>query len=180
MSLQVVSVLDSTLSQADHLELRALVDEAFGVRFDDHDWQHSCGGWRIIARDDEHVVATGAVVTRELFVDGVPYDVGYLEAVATAPEQQGHGYGTAVMKVATDLIATHAAFGALSTSAHDFYERLGWQRWRGRTYVIPADGSRPLRTADEDWGIMAWLPRTGPTIDVAADLWCHERVGDDW
>jgi len=176
--LQVVS--DSTLSSVDHAALRAVVDAAFGARFDDHDWNNSRGGWRIVAHDDDGIVATAAVVSRELFVDGAPYHVGYLEAVATAPERQRCGFGTAVMEMAADVIATNAAFGALSTSAQGFYERLGWRRWQGRTFVIPAGGAPPVRTADEDWGIMVWLLHDGPTIDVAADLWCHERPGDDW
>lgn len=32
-------------------------------------------------------------------------------------------------------ISSEFEMGALATSRHAFYERLDWERWRGRTYL---------------------------------------------
>lgn len=66
----------------------------------------------------------------------------------------------------------------LSTSAHAFYEALGWERWQGPTYV--RDGETVVRTEDEDDGIM--VLRNGPSagLDLAQALTCDARPGDDW
>ncbi len=40
------------------------------------------------------------------------------------------------MREANQFIATHFEIGGLSTSKDDFYRKLGWQVWRGPTFVI--------------------------------------------
>ena len=57
-------------------------------------------------RRDGVVVAHASVVPRALDVDGLPFRTGYVEAVATAPEVQGRGLGTAVMTAASVFAAT--------------------------------------------------------------------------
>ena len=70
-------------------------------------------------------------------------------------------------------------FAALSTSATAFYGRLGWERWRGPTYVRRGDGSLE-RTEDEDDGIM--VLRFGPSgeVDLTSPICCEDRPGDAW
>jgi aminoglycoside 2'-N-acetyltransferase I len=82
------------------------------------------------------------------------------------------------MREIDDLIRRHHEMGALSTGEHGFYERLGWERWRGPTFVR-RDGAT-VRTPDEDDGIM--VLRFGPTaaVDLGAALSCEARPGDDW
>ena len=59
---------------------------------------------------------------------------------------------------------------------HHFYERLGWQRWLGPTYVRRSDGV--VRTPDEDDGVMVLV--TATAVDLTAPITCEERPGDDW
>ena len=68
--------------------------------------------------------------------------------------------------------------GALSTGSPGFYGRLGWERWRGPTYVRRGDDL--VRTPDEDAGIM--VLRFGPSagVDLAAPISSEARAGDDW
>ena len=68
--------------------------------------------------------------------------------------------------------------GALSTGRPGFYTRLGWERWRGPTFV--RRGSQSCRTEDEDDGVM--VLRFGPSaaIDLTASISCESRRGDDW
>ncbi len=158
--------------------IRSLMGRAFGGDFTDEDWEHSIGGWHVVAGEDEKIVAHASLVERSIEVGGRAFDTGYVEAVAIEPTRQGLGFGTAVMEVVGELIATHHELGALSTGEHHFYERLGWKRWRGATYV--RDGDQTIRTAEEDDGIM--VLRVGPSIgiDLEAPISCEPRRGDDW
>jgi aminoglycoside 2'-N-acetyltransferase I len=154
------------------------MDAAFDGTFDDHDWAHCTGGVHLLVRTDGVVVAHAAVVPRALDVDGVPFRTGYVEGVATLPSHQGRGLGTAVMTAATEVVRSAYELGALSTGLPGFYERLGWERWAGETWV--RDGRDHLRTPDEDDGIL--VLRVGPSPDVALTgaIACESRPGDDW
>jgi aminoglycoside 2'-N-acetyltransferase I len=158
--------------------VRPLLDEAFGGRFDDTDWGHAVGGWHVLVTDGGTVVAHAAVVPRELQVDGRAVAAGYVEAVATTPGRQGEGLGTLAMTEAGRLVHRHHELGALSTGAHRFYERLGWERWQGPTFVRRGDAL--VRTPEEDDGIMVLRFGATATLDVAASLSCEARAGDDW
>jgi aminoglycoside 2'-N-acetyltransferase I len=127
---------------------------------------------------DGGVVSHAAVVPRELDVGGRPVDAGYVEAVATAPARQGEGLGTMAMQQLGSVLREHHEMGALSTGAHAFYERLGWERWRGPTSVRRGGGLE--RTPDEDDGVMVLRYGPSATLDLRASLSCEERAGDDW
>ena len=165
------------LSAAELAEIRTLLVGAFDGELTDDDWTHALGGWHVIAQDSAPV-AHAAIVERTLWIGGRPLRVGYVEGVATAPAKQGLGHGRAVMRRAGELIRRDYELGALSTGAHAFYEPLGWERWRGPTYVS-RDGEL-LRTADEDDGIMVLRCPATAELDVTAPIWCLSRIGDDW
>jgi aminoglycoside 2'-N-acetyltransferase I len=157
---------------------RPLLDEAFGGRFDDTDWEHALGGWHVLVTEGGTLVAHAAVVPRDLHVDGRPVDAGYVEAVATTPARQGEGLGTLALREVDRLLRSHHQLGALSTGAHGFYERLGWERWLGPTFVRTGEGA--VRTRDEDDGIMVLRFGSTATVDLGAPLSCEAREGDDW
>lgn len=113
--------------------IRALLDDAFDGEFADEDWAHTLGGWHAIVTDDEVLVAHAAVIERTLEVDATPYRTGYVEGVATLPGRHGAGLGSHAMTAIMEVVRRVFAFGALSTDRHRFYERLGWERWRGPT-----------------------------------------------
>jgi aminoglycoside 2'-N-acetyltransferase I len=176
MQLQVLRTHE--LPAADLAALRPLLDAAFHGRFSDDDWGHALGGVHVVAHAGRELVAHAAVVDRCLHVDGRPFRTGYLEAVAAAPARQGEGFGDAVAREATRIVREHHQLGGLSTAHHRFYERLGWERWRGPTHVRESEGL--LRTEDEDDGVM--VLRFGPSAaaDLAAPISCEPRPGDDW
>jgi len=159
-------------------EIRSVVDAAFGDRFSDQDWEHSLGGTHVVLSEGPLLLAHASVVPRVIEVADRPFQAGYVEAVATRPERQGEGHGTRVMAAVAAVVRAEHELGALSTSARRFYRRLGWERWRGPTYV--RHGSRRVRTKDEDDGIM--VLRTGPSlpIDLTDPISCATRPGDDW
>jgi aminoglycoside 2'-N-acetyltransferase I len=158
--------------------IRQLLDDAFAGDFSDDDWHHTLGGRHVVVTLDGQVLSHAAVVARVLDVDGRPLRAGYVEGVATAPHERHRGLGSLVMDGMATTLRESYELGGLSTSAHGFYERLGWERWQGPSYV--RDGDDRVRTEDEDAGIM--VLRFGPSagIDLTAAITCEARAGDDW
>jgi aminoglycoside 2'-N-acetyltransferase I len=157
---------------------RQVCDEAFAGGFSDDDWQHTQGGWRVLVRTASTVLAHAAVVPRRIELDGRDLRAGYLEGVAVRPSRQASGLGTAVVRAATDYVRREYQVGVLSTGEPGFYERLGWERWRGPSWV--RDGPSLRRTPDEDDGLL--VLRVGPSLRVPAgtSIVCDGRAGDDW
>jgi len=158
-------------------QLRELCWSAF-ARFTEHDFEHAHGGDHVVVLDGQTLLTHAAVVPRIIHVGERELRAGYVEAVGTLPANQGQGLGSKAMKIIEVLIRERYEFGALRTGRHTFYERLGWERWRGPSYVI-GDGGR-TRTPDEDNDIM--VLRHGPTaeVDLSAPIACHDRSGDAW
>jgi aminoglycoside 2'-N-acetyltransferase I len=177
-SAEITSCTTADLGPARQGAIRELLDDAFAGEFAEADWENACGGRHIVVIAGSDVIAHAAVVPRVLEIGGRPFRTGYVEAVATAPEHQDEGFGSLAMRSAARIVRRDHELGALSTGRHAFYERLGWERWRGPTFV--RDGAALTRTEDEDDGVM--VLRFGPsaTIDVTAPITCDPRPGDDW
>jgi len=181
MSDQVRIVPTHALPPADLRAIRALMDAAFGTgkeAFADDDWQHSLGGTHFLLEVEGEIVSHASVVERQLEIGGRPLRTGYVEAVATAPDRQGRGYGTAVMRAATEHIRETFELGALGTGEHHFYERLGWETWRGPASVRTPEGE--TRTPDEEGYILVLRTPSSPPFDLAEPISCDWRPGDVW
>ena len=160
------------------IEVRRLLDGAFEAEFSDDDWDHTLGGLHVVILEDNNVVAHAAAVERMIEVGGRPFRTGYVEGVGTLPGRENEGLGSLAVARVTDEVRHRFEMGALSTDRHSFYERLEWERWRGPSYV--RDGSKTIRTEEEDDGLM--VLRFGPSADVVltSSLTCEARRGDDW
>jgi len=165
-------------SQPRLAEIRRLVVSAFEEDFSEEDWEHSLGGWHVVAFDNDVVIAHAAVVPRVVEVADRSFRTGYVEAVATDPARQHEGLGSSIMIEVARLVRGTFEMGALSTALHDFYARLGWERWQGPTYV--RRGSQLVRTEAEDDGIMVLRFGRSKDVDVSAAISCEARTGDDW
>jgi aminoglycoside 2'-N-acetyltransferase I len=124
------------------------------------------------------IVAHASVVERELHVDRRPLLTGYVEAVAVAPDRQGHGLGSALMAAVDAHVRAAFELGALSAGRPSLYERLGWQAWEGPTAVRSPLGTRP--TPDDDGSILVLATPSSPRLDRAAPISCEWRPGDVW
>jgi aminoglycoside 2'-N-acetyltransferase I len=175
---QVRVVTDAEARTHVLLAIHELVVAAFDGEFSDKDWQHSQGGWRVLAYRGDELVAHAAVVPRVLRVGERELHTGYVEAVATEPERQRQGLGSLVMTAANDVVRDNFEMGALSTGLTGFFARHGWESWHGPTYV--RDGDAIVRTPEEDDGVM--VLRFGPSesIDLEAPITCDARPGDAW
>ncbi len=166
------------LADSDLADIRRLMDDAFGDRFSEEDWSHALGGTHFVVRGGgDTIVSHAAVVDRRIEVSGDPLSTGYVEAVATHPRFQRKGLATAVMSAVAEFIAGRYRMGALSTSL-EFYERLGWIRWRGQTWC--REGGELFRTADDDGGVWILPTRSRPPLDLESDIVVEWRGGDVW
>ncbi len=170
--------VSARLSQVVLAELRSLLWTAFDGTYTEEDFEHALGGEHVLARDRDELVAHAAVVPREIVVGGQHFRAGYVEAVATLPGRHGERLGSRIMRHANDAITTTHELGVLSTARHSFYERAGWHRWHGPSFVI-TDGTW-IRTADEDDGLMALRFAASADLDPHAPIACHPRPGDAW
>ena len=158
--------------------LRGLWRAAFAGDFSADDAAHAFGGVHVIVREGAWVVAHASAVPRSIAVAGQPFAAGYVEAVATAPDLQGQGLGTRCVQRLNALVRDRFDLGVLSTGSPGFYSRLGWERWRGPSYVV-RDGT-PERTEDEDDGLMVLRFGVSAGVDLGASIACHDRGGDAW
>jgi aminoglycoside 2'-N-acetyltransferase I len=162
--------------------IRELLVAAFGPdedeRFTEHDWDHAVGGIHFVLDTDGEIVGHASVVEREIQVDGRPLRTGYVEAVAAAVDCQGTGLGSLLMADVSSFIRDSFELGALGTGRHRFYERLGWRRWTGPSFVRTADG--PRRTPDEDGFILVLPTPSSPPLDPTGSISCEWRPGDVW
>lgn len=175
-SIRVFATADA--SETDLTETRQLLDQAFAGNFSAEDWEHALGGWHVVVVDGGLAVAHAAVVARALHVADRPLRTGYVEAVGTLPRQQRAGLGSLAMAEISTLLHDEFEMGALSTGAQGFYERHGWERWLGPTFV--RDGSVVTRTEDDDDDIMVLRFGASQDVDLSAPLSCENRSGDDW
>jgi aminoglycoside 2'-N-acetyltransferase I len=163
-------------------DLRALLTAAFERDehggFSEDDWRNALGGMHFVLEIDGNIVAHASVVKRELHVAGQPIGTGYVEAVATAPAQQRTGLGTALMREVNTYVQENFELGALGTGSQAFYERLGWQIWRGPSFVRTPRGTDP--TPDEDGYILVLPTPSSPPLDLTAPISCDWRPGDVW
>jgi aminoglycoside 2'-N-acetyltransferase I len=180
-SLRLRLLTTPELTDEEARAVRALMDSAFGTgedAFAHDDWEHALGGVHALLTDGRDVVAHASVVERRLEIGGRPFRTGYVEAVATAPGLQGRGHGSRVMEAIDDHIGASFQLGALGTGRHAFYERLGWETWRGPMFVRTPGGLE--RTPDEEGYLLVLRVPASPPLDSTEPISCEWRAGDVW
>ena len=181
-TVRIRQLASDELSGDEVVAIRALLEAAFGTdedeRFTDDDWAHGTGGVHFVLDVDGEIVAHASVVEREIRIGARALRTGYVEAVATAPGQQGQGYGTRLMAEVTRHVRERYELGALGTGRHHFYERFGWSTWPGPSFVAATAGLQP--TPDDDGDILVLRTPTTPPLDPKAPIICDWRPGDAW
>lgn len=135
------------------------------------------GGLHVMATLNGEVVGHAMATTRWLQPEGLPMlRTAYVDAVSTAPALQGQGIGSAVMRYLIEQLAGYEV-ACLETDRPAFYERLGWQRWRGRK--AGRDGERLVMTPDEQIVMVYALVQT-PALNLADLLTIECQPGRIW
>jgi aminoglycoside 2'-N-acetyltransferase I len=119
-------------------------------------------GLHVLADLGEELVGHAVVTTRWLQpLEGPLLRTAYVDAVATSPAHQRQGIGSAVMTQLASALSDYDV-ACLETERASFYERLGWERWRGPLAGRSDDGLIP--TPDQQGVMVLRLPRT-PELD---------------
>ena len=124
-------------------------------------------GLHLLGYHSDGLVSHAVVTTRWLQPSGLPLlRTAYVDAVATLPCCQGRGFGSAVMRELASTV-TDFDIACLETGKVGFYERLGWERWRGPLAGRGVDGLIP--TPGQEGVMVLRLPRT-PALDFESLL----------
>lgn len=119
-------------------------------------------GLHVLASDAEQLVGHAGVMTRWLQPKTRRLlRTAYVDAVATPPEHQGRGIGSALMQYLATAV-TDCEIGCLETDDPGFYRRLAWEEWRG-----PLGGrseQRLIPTPDQKGIMILRMPAT-PRLD---------------
>ena len=122
------------------------------------------GGLHFLAFQDDQLVSHAMVTTRWLQPEGQPLlKTAYIDAVATLPAQQGLGHGSAVMRQVANTIDDEYLLACLETDRVRFYERLGWQIWRG---PLAGRSEQGLIPTPEQEGIPILRLSQTPTLNL--------------
>ena len=136
------------------------------------------GGWHFLGYDSDELVSHALVTTRWLQAEGLPaMKTAYIDAVATLPDYQGQGYGSAVMRRLASEIDHEYVIACLETDRETFYARLGWQTWRGALAGRSEHG--PIPTPDQHGIMILRLSRT-PPLDLDSALSIESQSGRIW
>ncbi len=171
----VVQAEATVLTPAERAEIIQLCTEAYDEDFSSF-FKTLPGTTHLLGRVDGKLVSHLAWVTRWLQPAGERLlKTAYVEAVATAPAQQGKGYASRLLNEAVGRLQEYD-LGALSPSDAGFYERLGWALWHGPLGIRTAAGIDP--TPQEEVMIMR-LEKT-PELDLSVLLTAEWREGELW
>jgi aminoglycoside 2'-N-acetyltransferase I len=124
--------------------------------------------------DDERLVGHAGFVVRTLYTEGRAIETAYVEYVAAEPRQQGYG-SQAMRAIEGEIRRRTFALAALCTGVPEFYERLGWRKWRGMRAYRGANGA-VVPTPDE----IVLVLDLGAGVDLDAPVECDWRPGDIW
>jgi len=174
--LQVFQVNSEALSPNERAEIIRLCTEAYEEDFSDF-FETMPGTTHLLGRVEGRLVSHLAWVTRWLQPARVRLlETAYIEAVATAPAYQGRGYASLLLREAVERIQEFD-IGALSPSDAKFYERMGWELWRGRLGIRTVGG---VESTPEDEEVMVRRLGKTPELDLKAFLTAEWRKGELW
>ena len=163
-SILVTSARTENLNEA----TRASIIQVCIAAHQEEDFKHlfsyiPSGGLHFLAYRETELVSHAVVATRWLQPEGHPLlRTAYVDAVATLPAYQGQGYGSALMRQLAREIDDYA-IACLETERPSFYERLGWETWRGPLAGRSEQGLIP--TPDQK-GIMVLRLTQTPILDL--------------
>jgi aminoglycoside 2'-N-acetyltransferase I len=134
------------------------------------------GGLHVLAYREHELVGHAVATTRWLQPHGLPLlRTAYIDAVSTLPVYQGQRIGSAVMRqLALDISEYEIA--ALETDRVSFYQRLGWELWRG---ALAGRKETVLVPTPEQKGILILRLARTPPLDLDG-LLVIEYAGRIW
>lgn len=173
--MQIEVIAGDEISAEDRAAVVAMTSAAFECDYDV--FLRSFGRMtHVIARADGRIVSHALWCDRGLQPEGMRVlKSAYVEAVATLPEYQGRGYASAIMRRLVEAISDYE-IAALGPSDPAFYERLGWELWKGELFAR-RDGK--LETVEDHEVMILRLPKS-PELDVSRAMSVEWRELEVW
>lgn len=176
MPLTVEQIASAALPAPVRRQLLALSAEAYGEELA-HYFADIGPGIHLLGWHEDRLVSHAMWVPRTLYYGSdQQLNAAYVELVATRATDRRHGFATQVMRHLQRAIHTYDV-GALAPSESGFYERLGWELWRGPLMVRTSSGVEA--TSDETVMVLR-LPNTPHDLDLDGALMVDWRPGEVW
>lgn len=174
--LDIRVIHSSKLGEALHGEIISLCNRAYQEDMQPI-LQTFVDATHILGYCDGLLVCHALWVTRHLQVGAHPLlRTAYVEALATDVRYRGRGFAAKLMQRIT-LEVYDYDLAALSPFSSAYYERLGWELWRGPLSIRMQDTFLPSPSDEE---VMIYrLPQT-PALDLTAPLSAEGRAGELW
>ena len=168
------SLDEATRREIVDLCTRAFEKDEFGEMFDLV--ADSVDPTHVLGHIQGRLVGHAICSTRRVWIaEGLALRSAHLDAVATDPNLQGQGIGTAVVQRLMNEIAGFD-IGTLSTHRQSFYARMGWLAWNGPT--ARRRGAQDVTTTGEP--VMVLKTARTPALDLSSLLVIEARRGDSW
>lgn len=175
--------LTSALTEDLNADMRAAIIQVCIAAHQEADFKNlftyvPAGGWHFLAYRADELVSHAMVTTRWLQPEGHPLlKTAYVDAVATRPAYQGLGYGSAVMHQLASDIDREYVIACLQTEREAFYERLGWQTWRG---PLAGRSEQRLVPTPDQRGVMILRLSQTPALDPDSALSIECQTNRIW
>lgn len=127
-----------------------------------------------LVHDGDALVGHAGLIVRAFYLPGRAIDAAYIEYVAAEPRGAGHGT-TAMRAIEQEVRRRGFSLAALSAAVPEFYEKLGWSRWRGPVAYRAIDGT-VVPCPDEPVMVLD----LGANVDLDAQIETDWREGDVW
>ena len=176
MSLSLEVVDSSSLSPSARRQVLDLCSEAYEEDFSEY-LRLLGPGVHVLGWIDSILVSQAMWVTRWLQPGGrAALETAYVEAVATRAAYRRRGFASEILaRLAVEIRAFD--LGALSPTDAGFYQRLGWELWRGPLFVRTNEG---LESTPDESVMILRLPRTPADLDSSESLSAEWRRGEVW
>jgi aminoglycoside 2'-N-acetyltransferase I len=135
------------------------------------------GGRHFLGRVDGRLVSHAVVTTRGVqSPPGPVLRTAFVDAVSTLPAFQRRGSATAVMRRLGSEIDDYE-IGCLQTDLIGFYERAGWEPWRG---PLAGRHQDDLTFTPEQRGVMVLRLPSTPELDLESLLTIERQPDRIW
>jgi aminoglycoside 2'-N-acetyltransferase I len=135
------------------------------------------GGRHFLGRADGRLVSHAVITTRGVqSPPGPVLRTAFVDAVATLPAFQHRGSATTIMRRLGREIDDYAV-GCLQTDLVGFYERVGWEYWRGPLAGRDENG---LTFTPEQRGVMVLRLPSTPELDLGSMLTIERQPDRVW